>query len=80
MTTTTLWTDRSLNAVLKGIPVDPRAEVGKGLRKKIGGCVLERMVQGEDPEAAEKVVLRELGARQLTPGKPWNHHDCERLP
>lgn len=61
MTTTTLWTDRYLNAVLKGIPVDQRAEVGKELRKKIDGCVLERMVQGEDPEAAEKVVLRELG-------------------
>ena len=61
MTTTTLWTDRYLTAVLRGIPADQREAVDKKLRKKIDGSVLERMVHGEDPEAAEKVVLRELG-------------------
>lgn len=61
MTTTTSWTDRYLTAVLKGIPVDKRADVGVKLRHEIDSSVLQRLSRGEDPESAERLVLRDLG-------------------
>lgn len=61
MTTTTTWTDRYLTAVLKGIPEEQRADVDVKLRQLIDTSVLEQMSRGEDPETAERLVLRELG-------------------
>lgn len=61
MTTTSSWTDRYLSAVLKGIPVDQRSAVDAELQHVIDTSVSERMAQGEDPETAEKMVLRGLG-------------------
>ena len=61
MTTTTVWTDRYLAAVLKGIPTDQRADVNVELRQEIETSVLQRTARGEDPESAERLVLHELG-------------------
>lgn len=61
MTITTTWTDRYITAVLKGIPEEKRADVNVKLRQLIDTSVLERMSRGEDPETAERLVLRELG-------------------
>lgn len=61
MATTTSWTDRYLTAVLRGIPINQRLDVDMKLRKAIDTSVMQRMVRGEDPGAAERMVLRELG-------------------
>ncbi len=61
MTTTTTWTDRYITAVLKGIPEEQRAGVSVKLRQLIDTSVLEQMSRGENPETAERLVLRELG-------------------
>jgi hypothetical protein len=61
MTTTITWTDRYITAVLKGIPEEQRADVNVKLQQLIDTSVLERMSRGEDPGAAERMVLRELG-------------------
>lgn len=61
MATPTSWTDRYLAAVLRGIPINQRLDVDMKLRKAIDTSVMQRMVRGEDPGAAERMVLRELG-------------------
>lgn len=61
MTSTTSWTSHYITAVLKGIPAEQRAAVDAELRQLIDSSVMQRISQGEEPESAEKMVLRELG-------------------
>jgi hypothetical protein len=61
MTKTTSWTDQYLTAVHKGIPADQWAGIHAELRHAINTSVMVRVAKGEDPDAAEKNVLRELG-------------------
>jgi len=55
------WTDRYLAAVLRSIPQSKRVDVERELRSSISDAVEERVGGGEDPTAAERAVLEDLG-------------------
>jgi hypothetical protein len=61
MTPTTSWTKRYLEAALRSIPEDKRADVERELRSSITDAIDERVGNGEDPLAAERAVLEGLG-------------------
>lgn len=64
MTETTLnatLTDRYIAAVVRTVPEDQRDDVAAELRASIADQIEARTGSGEEPEAAERAVLTELG-------------------
>ena len=57
----TSLTERYLDAALRGIPEQQRADVEGELRSSIADAVEDRIAAGEDPAAAETNVLEGLG-------------------
>ncbi len=58
---TTELTDRYVWAVIRSLPEDQRAEVGRELRASIADAVETRLDAGESPKNAEVNALQELG-------------------
>jgi hypothetical protein len=60
-TTNASMTDRYVAAALKGVRADQRDDVAAELRGSITDAVEARLARGEDPDAAERAALVELG-------------------
>lgn len=54
-------TDRYIDAILRHLPARQRADIEKELRASIADALDDRLAAGEDPAAAERAVLTELG-------------------
>lgn len=54
-------TDRYVHATTRSVPEDRRADLGRELRGSIGDMVDARVDAGEDPDAAERAVLTDMG-------------------
>lgn len=57
----TSWTERYLDAALRGIPDDRRADLERELRSSITDAVDERIAAGQDAVTAERSALEALG-------------------
>ncbi len=54
-------TDRYVRSALVVVPVDRRSDVASALRSSISAALEERIERGDDPIAAERAVLVDLG-------------------
>jgi hypothetical protein len=61
MTATTSYAERYLAAVARAVPASAREEIAAEVRATIADQVEPRIAQGEDPMAAERDVVTELG-------------------
>lgn len=61
MNTTTQLTERYIYAVTRSLPEGQRADIEKELRASIVDAIEPRIEAGEDPAAAERATLTELG-------------------
>ena len=57
----TSWTERYLDAALRGIPDDRRADLERELRSSITDAMDERLAAVQDAASAERAVLEALG-------------------
>ena len=57
----TSWTERYLDAALRGIPDARRADLERELRSSITDAMDERLAAGQDAASAERAVLEALG-------------------
>ncbi|MFF1540704.1 permease prefix domain 1-containing protein [Microbacterium sp. NPDC058269] len=61
MTTTATLTERYIGATIRGLHADAQDDVRAELEASIADAIEARVEQGEEPEAAERAVLTELG-------------------